>query len=61
MNYMENLLHELRETYGLGEEAVGYVRLQVTESFRTGLKLGRERRDGLDKGSASRRLPRKHA
>jgi len=60
MNYMENLLHELRETYGLGEEAVEYVRLQVTESFKNGLMRGRENRRELDKGNQPPRLTRQH-
>ena len=63
MNYMEQVLLELRERYGLDDEAVDFVKRELIQSFKNGLKRGsgREKPANLDSRRGSPRLSRKHA
>lgn len=61
MNYMDQVLTELRERYGLDEEGTEYVRGELVRSFKNGLKRGRGRESGsLDSSRRWPRLNRKH-
>ena len=61
MNYMDQVLTELRERYGLDEEGTEYVRAELVRSFKNGLKRGRGRESAaIDTSRQSPRLNRKH-
>ena len=41
MNYMENLLRELRNDYGVREDAIERIRAELVKSFKNGIARGR--------------------
>ena len=62
MSYIDNLRAELRDRYGLSDEALQFVMAELVESFKNGLKRGRGREAGtqLDRRRPSPRLSRNH-
>ena len=44
-NYMDDLLKDLRDHWGLDEEAAEFVKAELIRSFKNGLMRGRELRE----------------